>query len=535
MILDTFITLFKADTQELKKGVREADRVVEGLEKKLETSDQAATKIGNTFRSLVQSAIGPVTAFLTLSSIIGGIRAAEQYSESIGRISKVLGYNEEAIDSWSGAVERAGGSASSFQSTIASVDGTIQGLSKNVDSDAAKAFKHLGINVKDAHGNLRNFMDILPDLASVFGTLSDQEATDLGKKIGIDYGTIMLLQKGQKEVDALIAREKELGVVTKHDAEVSEKFNQQVNDTHHAFRSFFVTIATDILPTFEKVFKFFERIAVYLREHKTLAVGSIIGIASAMGAYLIPSIFRLITSGKLLNSVFSKWFLIITIISAIGTAIGLVYEDFQVFRAGGLSVIGDLLEKYPELQTIFDDIGDAINWVTGLFKRFNITPSTALSAYLKLVVTIFTQMYKVFKVFWDFFASRINGIINGVKAAGELWQGLKGIGSGIVKLVSGSSNASGVAAGKGIGIGAAKLASGVAAGIGKMDRSPLSVAGSSISNKSIDVRKTSNVNTGNVTINTKATNADEIAGAFSNHLKKQINHATNNYDDGVLA
>ncbi|HXF28969.1 MAG TPA: phage tail tape measure protein, partial [Chlamydiales bacterium] len=210
MILDTFITLFKADTQELKKGVKEADDVVDKLEKKLSTSDEAATKIGNTFRSLVQTAIGPVSAFLTLGSIIGGIRAAEQYSESIGKISKVLGYSAEAIDSWSGAVERAGGSASSFQSTVASVDSTLQGLSKNVYNDAAKAFQHLGINVKEADGSVRNFMDILPELAEQFGNLSDQEAADLGKKIGLDYGTVMLLQKGQKEVDALIAREKEL-------------------------------------------------------------------------------------------------------------------------------------------------------------------------------------------------------------------------------------------------------------------------------------------------------------------------------------
>lgn len=522
MILDTFVTLFKADTQELKKGTREAEKTVDDLEKKLNSTDYAANKIGSTFKELISRAIGPVSAFLTLGSIIGGIRAAEQYSESVGRISKVLGYSEEAIDAWSGAVERAGGSASSFQSTIASVDATLQDISKKADSDAAKAFKNLGISVKDADGNARNFMDILPDLVEQFGNLSDQEATDLGKKIGIDYGTVMLLQKGQKEVDALIAREKELGVVTKRDAEISEKFNQQVNDTHHAFRSFFVTVASDVLPIFEKVFKFFERIAVSLREHKNLAVGSIIGISAAMGAYLIPSIFRLITAGKLLNFVFSKWFLIITVISAIGAAIGIIYDDIMAFRAGGLSVIGDFLEKYPELKELFDTIGNAISYVVETFKKMDVSPLKILIFMLNQVAIVLSAAYQALKAMFNFFDSRIQGIITGFKALGDLWDGIKGIGKGVGDLISnkisGSSNASGVAS-----------------GIGQMDKSPLSVAGSSISNRNIDVKKTSNVNTGNITINTQANNADQIAGAFSDHLKKHINHATNNYDDGVLA
>lgn len=510
MILDTFFVLFKSNSDDLKKGGEEAVKTTDKVEKKLKEAESASEKLGKSFGGMIARASGALTALISVGAIMGGIHAATEFAHSIGQMSHQLGYSAEVLDTWGAAVEQAGGSAYYFQYTVQALDISLQEIAKTGEGEAAKAFKKLGISIKDTDGHARKFIDLLPEIAKSFEGMSRAQSSALGYKLGLDYGTIQLLQKGGKEVDELIKRQKELGVVTKHDTEIAEKFKNQQKDTSRAFNSLFVSIASEVLPIFQKISKFFEVFATTMRENKHIVIGGVLGIATAVSAYLIPSLYRLVTAGKLINLVFAKWFLILSVIAAIGTAIGLLYDDFMAFKEGGESVIGDLVKEFPELKEIFDAIGDAIGWVTGLFKEFNISPLSIISKGLEGILHVITSIYR------------------GIKAAISLWGDLKELGGAavdwVVKAVTGNDSSQ------------SKNTQAVANSIAAFDKSPLSSqSNSSIVNGAQNSNKTSNVNTGPITINTQATDANQISSAFADSLKKQMNFAQSNYDDGVRA
>lgn len=511
MILDTFYLLFQSNSKDLVVGAKDAEKATDNLENKLKETEGVSTKLAGSFSGLIGAASGAIGAILSVSAVISGIHAATEYSHAIGQVSDQLGYSTEVLDAWGGAVEKAGGSASYFYSTVKTMDNALKEMAKGGDAEAAKAFKKLGIHIKDNHKKAREFIDLLPEIAKSFEGLSKSKSDELGSKMHLDSGTIMLLQKGGKEVEALIGRQKELGLVTQKDAEIAEKFKAQQNDTTHAFRSLFVSIASDVLPIFEKIYKFFESVAVYMRKNKDLVIGSVIGISVALLA--------LVDVGKLLNIVFSKWLIIIPILAAIGSSIGLIYEDFVVFRKGGESAIGDIVKKFPELKDMLDLIGQAIDAVTGYFKEMNLTPFTALVKVLNVILEVIGAIYKAAKPL----VSVIGAVADfaGENIAGNTEN--RNIADQLNKTTEENNRKR-------------KLIQGTASAIGSFDRSSLSLqTPNSISSSSSNSNKTSNVTTGPITINTQATNSDEIANAFSQNLKKQMDHAQSNYDDGVLA
>jgi hypothetical protein len=57
----------------------------------------------------------------------------------------------------------------------------------------------------------------------------------------------------------------------------------------------------------------------------------------------------------------------------------------------------------------------------------------------------------------------------------------------------------------------------------------------SIINKTSGVNKNTSVNIGDVTIETQASDSEQIAKSFKDNLREQINQTFNNYSDGVVA
>lgn len=539
MIFDTFFVLFEADNKNLKKNAKETEQIVEKTHKELVKTDEATKRLSHSIGEMVSHATGAIAAILSVSAIEQGIHAATEYAHAIGLMSDQLGYNSEALDAWSGVVEKASGYAGAgyyFQYTVQNMDIALKDIAKTADGEAAKAFRKLGIHIKDSDGHARKFLDLLPEISRSFEKLSKSQSSALGYKIGLDFATIQALQKGSKEIDELIKREKELGLVTKHDTEVAEKFKNQQLDTNHAFRSLFVMLGTDILPSLEKVYKFFEGVAIYLRSHKNLITGTIIGISVAVTAYLIPSIYAAARAGTLLNGVFSKWFILIAVIAAIGVAIGYIYDDFMVFKSGGESVIGDLVAKFPEIGEAIEYISEAISWLWGLLKKLGVVSFDLLIGTLKFIAHMIVSIVKGFKAGYDLL-KKIGNVTGITKAVNYVVNKIKNSDNEVEnerKKLGYYNNPEEI---KEIGdYEKSKNILDEAASKENINKNlPLPLVNNSLTNNASNVNKTTNVTTGPITVNTQASNPDDISKAFSNTLTGHISHAIDNFSDGVKA
>lgn len=285
-ILDTFFILFKANTDDLKKGSAEAETILSKTQDKLKQTAKQSDMLGSSFLAAAKSAAGLFGGLLTIGGIVSGLKDAVSYVDEIGDASRRLNIDPTALDAWGHAVQRTGGSSREFQSSLESLA------------------THLGTTNEIA-------LRALPHLADSFSKLSKFRALQLGKHLGIDQGTIYLLQQGRREVEDVIKQQQKLGLVTKEQVEITRKYDNAIYDAGRSYGELSRQLAVAVLPGITTAINYFI-------EHKDIIVGSMGAITlatTAMGvAFLGAS-----RSVRLLAA-------------ALGIlAIGAAYEDIKGF------------------------------------------------------------------------------------------------------------------------------------------------------------------------------------------------------------
>ncbi len=289
-ILDTFYILFKSDASEVKKGAEEAQKATQNLQDKLKSTDKSAEHLGESFLSATHSALGLVAGIVSVGTVLSGLHSAVSNVEQLGDASRSLGVNVTALDAWGHAVQRTGGSAQEFQSSLVS-------LADHLKTTPAIALKSL------------------PLFADAFSRMNQAQANMYGKSLGIDQGTIYLLQQGRREVEDTIKQQQKLGLVTKEDVEITRKFDNALYDAGRAFQSFYRSLAIPALP-------FITETLDYLVNHQDLVKGAFLAIGAAASIMSI-NILGAARAVKLLKA-------------ALGIAVVAgAYEDIKGFIEGG--------------------------------------------------------------------------------------------------------------------------------------------------------------------------------------------------------
>jgi hypothetical protein len=414
---------------------------------------------------MAHSIAGAVLAFASVSTIVGGIKTAADYAFQLGQASKNLGVSVESLDIWGNAIQKFGGTTEGFQNTLK--------------------------NLQDRFGKLKDPVKDLYRLADVFSKMSRIRALKIGQQLGLDQGTILLLQQGRKEVDAIIAKQKELGVVTKQDAEIAEKFNFQWQQTAHAFRTVFSILSSAVLPGLTTFLNFIERTVTYFRGHKDFIVGGFIAIAAVVVARLIPAIVAL----DLALAPLLFW---PAVILALGTVFALLYEDIQVFLRGGDSAIGRILKKWPEVGKAAKEIYD---WAI-----------KASEIVIEGVEGIGNAILKVFNAIADAIAAKIPNL----KAAFSFISNALGFGdkdfTAQVTMIKKSQDSLDLAY-----------------------KNPIAgLSSNSISNLRNSNQNTT-IQTGPITINTQATDSEGIATSLDENIRSQMRKAQQQFDNGIYA
>ena len=260
-----------------------------------------------------------MSGFVSAGAILAGIKHSIDYTTELSDISRELNVNISLVDAWGRALQRTGGNAQSFKSTL-------QGLSTRYGATPDQALK------------------LLPTFADAFSKMSKSQALIRGKQFGFDVPTILLLQQGRREVEELIKRQERLGVVTEQDKEQTMKFNYALADLSQVFLSFSRELARPLIPGFTKVLN-------YLIEHKDALEGGLIAIGIAAAALSAPFL--------LANSA------IIAITASIGlliAAFAVIFEDIKRFKEGLPSLIGDIKIKVKHTT---DKLPDFIQKIIG--------------------------------------------------------------------------------------------------------------------------------------------------------------------------
>lgn len=363
-LLQTFRILFESDAEDVEKGAKAAGKAIDDLEDKIKDTDGTTKQLGSSFLGLTRSAQTAIAGIISFGAISAGLINVAQQTDDIGKFSQALGLNVSQVSAWSEAVIRFGGSAQSFQSSLGGLTLQLSDFALTGSGPAIEVFARLGISAFDSAGRIRSAFDILPELADTFQSLTQADAVNFGQKLGLDQGTILLLQQGRREIDSLIRRQTELGTVTEEDARLSAEFNKSWADFSQVISDAGRSAGIFFFPMLTKAFEAVEDLIKLLRDNKDLVTGFFLGMAGAITAFLIPALLRSLVA-------LGPYLLLAAAVIAIGVAFALVYEDIKAFREGNDSLIGEIIKKYPR-------VGDAVKAVG---ESFNALKKTALDVF----------------------------------------------------------------------------------------------------------------------------------------------------------
>lgn len=487
-ILETFILKFATDNTDLDKGAKGVKDTTNKLADSLNNVDDVGKKLQGGLASLIKQYGGVIAAALSFNAILKGVRQANDYAYSLGFLAEQTGAAVEELDAWSSAVQKWGGSSESFGNSIKNLSVELSKFVTTGGSSVAPFFQLLNVRMTDGHNNARKMLDILPDLADAFKKLTPPKALEYGRGLGFDDRTIALLQQGSKELDRVIARQKELGVVTKQDVEAANKFNYAWAEMQHAFRGLFLAVGTTVIPALTWIIEKFTTVAQFFKENSKFITGVLIALGVAIATFLLPP---LLTAAAAALVLYAPFLLIGAAVAALSLAFGVLYDDIMNFFEGNKSVTGEILKKWPIVGEI-----------------------------IKQIVLAFKNLWAIVKLVFNFIRDGIDGLIDSVSSFINTLRTV----AGFVKSLFGNKDTT-ISLEKSQDI------------LNRVAFNPLGlVTSNSISNSKTSASNSDNsVSTGPVTINTQATDAEGIAKEFNKSLQQQMRQAGSSFDDGVMA
>jgi len=513
-ILDSFFLLFESDASKLDKGLSETEKKAKGLQEKLKATDDQAGKMGASLTAAVGALAGLAAATLGLAAFGHELAEATELADHLDETAERLNTTTDVLSNWGDVVKISGGSVDGFAASMEGLNTQLAQLDVTGKSRAAPFLAELGIDLDNVANKGKSAMDFLPDLAESFSKLDSTKAIALGRRLGLDQGTIMALHQGRDAVNELLEKQRELGVVTAKQGEIAGHFNDTLDDTRHAFRTIYMSVLEYVLPPLTWMAEKMQGVAIFMRKHSDFIIGLMIAIGGAVSLYALPPLFAMATAAIV---AYAPFFLLGAIVTALAVAFALLYDDVMNFVDGGGSLIGRFvtwIQSFTFLNNLVGFLGAGFRYLWAVIGQGLEITGAFLSKLTPVQVA-----FRVLKV-----------LVEGARESlSLLWEVLKGIGSSLGNVLS--------AAGKLVGKGIDATSQALATGRDMLNAAASNPIGSQ-SSASILTRggnsKTTSVQVGKVEVHTQATDAAGISKSIGDTMGTQLRHAAANFDDGVL-
>lgn len=277
--------------------------------------------------------------------------------DALGDLSAETGETVARIQELSFAAQLSGSSAEALQASLRGLSSTA-GLAANGMGRGVEIFKTLGVQVRDANGQVKTSAVLLEEIRQRMNklNLSLDERRGLASRLGIDASLIQYLSRTDDEMAKLIARARELGTLTQEQAEAAGAYNDSLDVMRYAMTAIKQQIAVGLAPALTGLA---ETVTNLLAENKDWIVNGIRATTMFIGE-LLKMIMRILPVLAVLGAAFvaAKLYLMgfagimaviaspIVLTTAAITAMVLVVDDLITAFKGGNSLIGDFFKQF---------------------------------------------------------------------------------------------------------------------------------------------------------------------------------------------
>lgn len=290
------------------------------------------------------------------------------------------------------ASQRIGASAENirgFEAAVAQMGGSAAGALQSLESVARKIrespgyegmIKGLGVATRDQNGGIRDRVAMMGDLAKKLQGMEYHKANAYANSLGIDENTLMAMRDGKfnENVSKYAEIRKQMGL-TDDLAESGKDFAVEARDitmtTKALMEVIIMTAGKALIPVLKMInqflqagIKWFNGLNPQVKEFLAagLKVATLVIVFGGMFAILskLALILPILKGLVFLIRALSLAFLMspIGIVLALAAAIALLWEDYQVWKSGGDSLI-----DWGKWKPAIDLATNAIKGLIGLF------------------------------------------------------------------------------------------------------------------------------------------------------------------------
>ncbi len=352
-------------------------------------------KTDNTGLGQMQDAMGGIElkavalkrALFTLAT--GAVVAVRQTASELDKLyfsSQRIGASATNITAFGNAISQMGGNA---ESAI----GTLENLAEKMRNSPGYEgmINSLGINTKQANGEMRDRVDVMKDLSGVLAQMPAYQANAYANSLGIDQNTLLAMRDGKfvSNMEKYQKIQEQLGMndeLTKSGNEFMTEYRDLTMVTKTGFQVIVMQAGKALIPILRLLNQLIQAgISAFSQLNPEIKQMLGVGLRFAMlglvfGGFIktFGMIFKFIPMIKSFIGVLKLFRLAflaspIGIILALATALALLYDDYKTWRDGGKSLfdwskwtngIETIINKIKDFLDLLDKIKDkVINFV----------------------------------------------------------------------------------------------------------------------------------------------------------------------------
>lgn len=288
---------------------------------------------------------------------------AAKANRELDTTAKNLGMARKELSAWQGAAEMAGESAGGMSSYMKTLSGDMQSLIMMGDTSVLPYFNALGVSLLDSSGKARQLDDVMLDLADRFSTMDRTKAYTLAQQMGIDEGTFNTLSRGRAEMQRMLDIQRDMYHSSEADIENSRKLTEARAVLNAQWESLKLMIGNALIPAVTFLTEVVSKFVGFLVKHEHVTKGVFLGIATAIGVFLIP---MLMTATAAVFAFIAPFTPLIAAVVGLGAAFGLLYDDYKTWAEGGKSLFdwGKFTSYINSSKVSTDSLGKSFIYLT---------------------------------------------------------------------------------------------------------------------------------------------------------------------------
>jgi len=357
----------RTDDSAYLRGVDQAQRRAQNLDRGLQRTSRAATSLGGRLQALGGRLQRLSRQFLSLRSAAVAAAGATglffvanraiQAADEIGKTARAVGLSAEALQEWRFAAGRAGVATSMLDRGMVRFSRTIGQAARGQETQL-RLFRELGVRIFDASGRLRDQDAILRDTTvALSGLDSEARANAFAMELFGDRTGRMarFLAQGAEEIERLRRRARELGVVISNEIiERAEQAADELGDMQQAMSVTATSAALELMPAMRLLANTMTdpQFLASLRA-LTTSIAQLIVFFVRYSDVIIPVVAGLLAAGTAARLGARQYSALVGIVAGAGTAFLRMGGDAQTAE----QAVRELRDVSALLLEEFDEVG----------------------------------------------------------------------------------------------------------------------------------------------------------------------------------